>query len=258
MAGFLEEGLIAPMRDGTGYTIPTTVLIAVLLAFFSFLAMKTGYFRKTKVSEIFKDILPFVLLGAVSRSLEDGCFLPCSWPIRLLFITPGIWILVFSLFFLSGKILSEKARVFGWLLFAPAGLFAFLKLSNFFGLLLILCLAGLSSLVLIKILLPLLKRKLSREAKAIVLAHVFDASSTFVAVSYFGYFEEHVFARLLMSIGGPALFFIVKIVGISALVLFSESYKGFSKSEKKILYVAMLLVGLGPGIRNTASVSIGV
>jgi len=258
MGSFLEDSFVAPMREGTGYTIPTTILVAVLLAAFSFLAMKTGYFRKTKVSEIFKDILPFVLLGAVSRSLEDGCFLPCSWPIRLIFITPGIWILSFALFFLAGGLFSGKARILGWLLFAPVGIFALLKISNFLGLSLVLGLAVLSSLVLLKVLLPLLKRKLSPEAKAILLAHVFDASSTFVAVSYFGYFEEHVFARFLMSIGGPALFFIVKIAGISALVLFSESYKGFSENEKKILYVAMLLVGLGPGIRNTASVSIGV
>lgn len=258
MAGFLEEGLIAPMREGTGYTIPTTVLIAVLLAAFSFLAMKTGYFRKTKVSEIFKDILPFVLLGAVSRSLEDGCFLPCSWPIRLVFITPGIWILAFALFFLARGLFSGKARALGWLLFAPAGILALSKVSNFSGLFLVLGLAGLASLLLLKFLLPLLKRKLSPEARAIMSAHVFDASSTFIAVSYFGYFEEHVFARFLMSIGGPALFFIVKVIGISALILFSENYRGFSENEKKILYVAILLVGLGPGIRNTASVAMGV
>ncbi|MFH0962348.1 MAG: DUF63 family protein [archaeon] len=255
--GFLSDNLIAPMRDGTGYNVFTTILIAAFLVAAVLLLMRTGYLKRRKTLEIFSDALPFVLFGSAVRSLEDGCFLPCQWPLKLLLITPGLWILIFLIFLGLERFIGRKVSLVGWILAAPALVFALARSSNFWGLALVLGFSLISSALVLGPVTKFLRLEISPAGRLILLAHIFDGSSTFVAVRFFGYLEEHVLARFLISIGSPSLFYLVKIIGILALVLASERIR-FSGTERKALQAALFIVGLGPALRNTFSLLIGV
>jgi len=84
----------------------------------------------------------------------------------------------------------------------------------------------------------------------IVLSHLLDATSTFVAIEYFGYAEQHVLPRFLIGIFGPWIMFPLKLIFvIPALCLFNKEIK--DNDFRNFLKMVLLVLGLAPGLRDT-------
>ncbi len=87
-------------------------------------------------------------------------------------------------------------------------------------------------------------------------AHFVDASATFFAISAFGYVEQHVVPRLFFSVLGPASFFVLKAVVVLAVLWAFDKYLE-NQRMKNFLKVAVIILGLAPGLRDTITLLLG-
>ena len=92
---------------------------------------------------------------------------------------------------------------------------------------------------------------------SIVLTHLFDASTTYVAVEYFNYAEQHVLPNALNQLFNTYLtLFPMKIIVIVAVLYIIDQY--FDDSTiKNLLKLTVFVLGLAPGLRNILTMAIG-
>jgi uncharacterized membrane protein len=74
-----------------------------------------------------------------------------------------------------------------------------------------------------------------------------DASATFIAIQFYGYWEEHVFENYLIHLANTALVLyplkiLILIIAISLLEKIDEN---------SLWYYAIFLLGYSPGLRDT-------
>lgn len=102
-----------------------------------------------------------------------------------------------------------------------------------------------------------LPKLLSNQNLGILSAHFLDASATFVAVSFYGYIEQHIVPRLLFSITGNASFFALKIIVLLPVLYLVDKYAE-EGSFKNFLKIIILILGLAPGLRDLVRLIAGV
>jgi uncharacterized membrane protein len=102
-----------------------------------------------------------------------------------------------------------------------------------------------------------LPRLLSNENLGILSAHFLDASATFVALTYYGYLEQHIVPRMLFSVAGNASFFALKIAVLLPVLYLIDRYAE-EGSFKNLLKIVILILGLAPGLRDLARLMAGV
>ena len=86
---------------------------------------------------------------------------------------------------------------------------------------------------------------------------MFDASTTFVALQFFPYFEQHVLPGFFISMFGPVAMFFIKLPVVAAVLYYLD--KDMNEPEKKnFIKIVILILGLGPGLRNFLRLGMGV
>ena len=90
---------------------------------------------------------------------------------------------------------------------------------------------------------------LSFENLLIILAHMLDASSTFVALNYYNYFEQHFLPRFFIDIFGPVAMFALKLPVI-LLALYYIDKEMPDNQKRTFLKIVILILGLAPGLRD--------
>lgn len=184
-----------------------------------------------------------------------------SWLISL-FPTPFSYIITFSLTFASLLISIVIERLLGikywkvmifvgvflcflnlifipWKTFKPIFYFTSIMafwLSLFFGLSF------------------LLKRKniktiFTYQNSAIINAHMFDATSTFIALSFFGFVEQHPVPRFFIGFTNPFFMFILKLL-VLIPILWMIDKEAKDVDYKNLLKIGITILGLAPGIRD--------
>jgi len=96
---------------------------------------------------------------------------------------------------------------------------------------------------------------LSIENTGILTSHLFDASATFTALTFFGYYEQHVLPSFLIDIFGPWIMFPLKIIVVWAVLALIDR----SKEDiffKRFLKIIILILGLSLGIRDFLTISL--
>jgi uncharacterized membrane protein len=90
--------------------------------------------------------------------------------------------------------------------------------------------------------------------------HMFDASTTFVALQYFPYYEQHVLSNFVIAFVGPVGQFLIKLPIVLIVLYFLERElpKKEDENMKNFFKVAILILGLAPGLRNFLRLGIGV
>jgi uncharacterized membrane protein len=88
---------------------------------------------------------------------------------------------------------------------------------------------------------------------AILAAHMFDASSTFTAIDLVGgWYEEHVVPVFFIGLfGTSAVMYLLKLAVFIPVIYIIEKY---FKDDPQMYYgikFVLLVLGAGPGIRNT-------
>lgn len=284
---FIQKYYIDPIIYDTGYNPVNTltwgiVLVLCLIGIFKLMrSMKVEMDRRFVFA-----VSPFILVGSTLRVLEDlEVFSP---PLKYFFITPQIYFLTFgaTLLCLFIGLLLERADVmtyesFTWLIALPWGIGNVIYILwgkeitiwvpfTIIGM-------GVSITFVVWAFSMLLGsyRYTDDFNLAIILAHMMDASSTYVGVDLLGYVEKHVIPSYLTEFFGTAsimiplkLFVILLVIKLIDSYLLHESrdmMEAVSKSSERdmtefanLLKFAILTLGAAPAIRNTLRMTIGV
>src|SRR3989338_4604586 len=266
---FFRQYFIDPVMQGTGYNIYNTLAYALILIVAVFATYKLLKKMRISIDDRFViGVLPYVILGGLLRALEDAN----SYGFWLK--TPIIYMVIFAVAFaalLASKIIetvAKKPRLsydkicasIGVVLIlaaltqvsvkSPFALGAMVALSAFWVILLILAKKLTERFTKIKF--------FSRENTSILAVHLFDATTTFVALTYFPYFEQHVLPSFLINIFGPAVMFVLKFVVVAAVLHVLDNEMSKELQKKKFIKLVVLILGLAPGLRNFFRLIMGV
>ena len=277
MQDFFQTYFVDPVMQGTGYNIYNTLVYALLLVIAIFVTFKLLKRMKISVDNKFAlGILPYIILGGLLRALEDGA----SYGIW--FKTPIIYIIIFAAAFVSLfvskviEMLNTKRAIGYHIIWACVGfalviifltqvtvkstfsLAAIITLSIFWAVLLIflkkLTERYQSSSKIRKSIASLF----SWENTSLLGVHMFDATTTFTAIQYFPYFEQHVLPSFLINIFGPAVMFVLKFVVVSIVLYVLDKELSKEQEKKKFIKIVILILGLAPGLRNFFRLVMGV
>jgi uncharacterized membrane protein len=259
---FINENFLNPLCHY--YTTVGTLTYGLILI----LAVVGTYklLKKLKIKidkRFFIGLLPFIIYGGWTRALRDynlGIYgeskLFCSPPIYFFIYAITLASLLLGLFLerKNKKISYEKTMMAIGCLFLIYDL-SLTTIKNFYGFSIILLLIGSWSLVFY-IIHKLRPKLLSKENAGIIASHLFDASSTFTALTFFGFYEQHVLPNFfIISLGlGPWTMFPLKIIVVWTVLYYIDK----SKEDlffKRFLKIIILILGLALGIRDFLTVS---
>lgn len=92
---------------------------------------------------------------------------------------------------------------------------------------------------------------------AIIFVHIFDATSTFVAVDFYNYAEQHVVPNVFLELANSAItMFPLKIIVMGAVLYSIDKYIDDVYS-RDTLKLAVFILGLAPGLRNFLTLAFG-
>jgi uncharacterized membrane protein len=264
---FIHTYFVKPIETGEGYNIVNTITYALVLIAFIY-AIKELLLKKLKVKidkRLFYELLPYILLGGFVRVLEDTHALPRHF----LFVTPGIHILIFiiaiTVLIVSTKTKRGYFKQAGWLLCSLAAIALLYKLVfpaegatphvEFF--LVVTIVAGIITLATYSIVKKYKPEYATPDNSMILFGHMLDATASTMAISFLGYYEQHVLPTFFMENFGTFSFIPLKLV-LVLLALYIIETQSDDKEWKWMLKIAVLLLGLAPGLRNAARLLLGV
>lgn len=257
-----------PIIHDTGYNPVNTVTWAILLGICILGLIKIFKRLDLKMDEkLVLYTLPYVLAGSSLRVIEDaGLVKPSA---SYLLITPLVYFLVFFVttasLILTRKLLGLKFyRAYAaigllWTFMNLAALstigverplvpVAVLFLGTFFT----------GIIYLLHRSLPQLNFLENRYNLAILYAHMLDASSTYVGVDWFGYYEKHVVPTYLIDLTGTAaIMYPLKLLVLLPLLSIIDRYIE-DRSLLNLTKLALIILGLAPAIRNTLRLTLGI
>lgn len=243
----------------SGYNVFNTLVYGVILVFILFFIWKMFDKLDLNPVNLIYSIIPFILLGSLTRALVDNYILPKT----VFLITPGIYFLVgfLCIFSLLFSYYLSKSK-YQYILFLIGLVFCFIPLSylnhlNFKPLIYILILwLVLTVLVfLTRIFWDFYKDNVNF---SIISVHLFDASSTFIAVNFFGYYEQHVLPNFIYSIFNTSFSIIpLKFLFISLALFLIDKYVDDEKLNG-LLKLSVFTLGLAPGLRNFITLGLGI
>jgi len=259
---------VYPIIYDTSYNPVDTVTWAVVLGIAVFiLARLLGHLHLKIDKRLLESTIPFILAGSSLRVIEDAGLV--SPPASYLLITPLIFFVVFLVTFssllLARKLLGPR---FLWGYAGVGLIWAALNLSILWrsgfqnpwvaAAVLVLGTGLTAGLLLARRKIPWLGFLDDRDNLLIVYAHMLDASSTYIGVDWFSYYEKHVVPTFLIDLtGSAAIMFPLKlIVLLPALSLIDRSIE--NRSLKNMTKLALITLGLAPAIRNTLRLAMGV
>jgi len=249
----VERYLVQPLLSGEGYNPVNTLLYAILLVATLPILFKFLKAMKLRLNgELFASLLPFVLLGSVMRTIED------YYAISILLKTPFIYVWMSMLAVLVVLIASyaeRKLAVKGSILVFAAGLLPLLHFSTWLSLSNWLAFWLTSFLVLgfalaLMLLWETKKSKyFTRENYVVMLAHLYEASASYVAIEFFKLSEQHVLANLLIDSVGTWSLFLLKLAVVSLFLYIVDRETKDVELKNYLKFVAFVL-GFAPGTRN--------
>ncbi|MGB9939736.1 DUF63 family protein [Methanosarcina sp.] len=275
---FINTYYLDPIRGDEGYNAVNTFTWAMVLGICIF-----GIFRLLEKLEVkltprfIASVLPFVLAGSSLRVLEDspaGIFHP---PFSYLLITPNIYFLVFAITVgcLWISIRLQKAGLvkdfhltfasfgLGWFFINLATLLYFENMVASYVPVFVLV-AGTGLTFTFYLIARHFKSSIFTDPLnlSILMAHLMDASSTYVGVDKLGYFEKHVVPSYLIDLTGTALVMypLKLIIFIGVLYVLDTQFEDDERSLnlKVLIKMVILILGLSPATRNTVRMMLGI
>lgn len=244
-----------------GYTLLNTVVFGIILGIVILLIIKMFKFLKKDPKDLVIPLIPFIFFGSSARALVDNGI----YPLTYIFVTPGIYLLtgfiaiaaVLSAVFIERKTnFDYRYTIFavGAVMCIPNIVYAGpINWTAFFQVIGIWAIMS-SIFILLRNKWWLLKDKFNL---SVLMAHLFDATSTFVAVDFYGYAEQHVLPTALTNLTGTAfVMYPLKIVVILSALYVIDTYVE-DNTIKNMLKLAIFILGLAPGLRNFLSLSMG-
>ena len=257
----------------SGYTVFNTIAYTLILVVFILAIIKL--FKRIKIDplSIIYSIIPFIIIGCLTRALVDNGVFPKT----VFLITPGIYILVGAVTILSflcvlkldetkGMDYRYTLFIIGILLLLP--ILFFIPHLNIYPMIHVLALWAISALAVLALMIlaekifkdnsSIVKLFSDKINRLIVSVHLFDASTTFVGVELFNYHEQHVLSNALNQLlDTTATMFPMKVLVILSVLYIIDQYFD-DETIKSLLKLAVFVLGLAPGMRNFLTLAIGV
>lgn len=275
---FINTYYLDPIRNDSGYNIVNTFTWAIVLGICLFGVIKLLDRLKIKITPRFiASILPFVLAGSSLRVIEDSQTGMIHPPLSYLLITPNIYFLVFAIT-VCCLLISTQLQKAGLvkdfhIIFASCGLLWFF--ANMIILLhfehvvaayvpLFVIAAGTGLTAAFYLVARYFRSSIFTDPLnlSILLAHLFDASATYIGIDKLGYFSKHVAPSYLIQLTGTALvmyplkFFI--FIGVIYLLDTQFEDDKQSYNMKMLIKMTLLILGLAPATRDTIRMMLGV
>jgi uncharacterized membrane protein len=275
---FIEQYFIEPILRNGWFNPYNTLAYGTILVIAVYLVFKM--LKKMKIHidlQFLYAILPFIFWGSTTRVLHDSAYYGkltgmlgefYSLPI---FPTPGSYMITFLLaliVLLISLTIQRFTKLPYWKIMLSFGIILcvinvfFLPISDFFPLFIILEITGLWAILFFSFAglsknIKYLKTIFTKENSSLLSSHMLDASSTFVAMSFYGYLEQHVVPRLVIPILGPGSMFLLKLVVLIPVLYIIDKYS--EKGDfRNFLKIVVLILGLAPGIRDLVRLMVGV
>ncbi|MFP4116581.1 MAG: DUF63 family protein [Candidatus Aenigmatarchaeota archaeon] len=262
----LEE-IYASYFAGSGYTTVETVAYALLLVVAIYLIHR--FFLKKIRTDIDKSfvlaMVPYLLLGGILRSLGQGDaeIFTGFW-----FNTPGIHLLI-AAYTVPTVLLSQYLEdrysisyvkwmwIFGGIPFL-ACLFSAANIGfpNYMVFVYVLGIAGALSAVLY-VVTKLCPEYLTRINHHILSGHLMDGTSTFIAITVFGYTEKHVLPDILIDATGAWVMIPLKIAVVWPVLYLLDDVV---EDVELLNWLKIVVLGLGLSLaaRNMFTVAMAV
>lgn len=269
---FIYKYYVGPIVNGEAYTIVDTLTYAAILIVSVYLVYR--WLNRTGL-QIDRDFIyatiPYVVLGGLLRVVEDTGMIPFPW--HVLLVTPLIFFVVFFIAVIA-LILSRTCAQRGWIRhywmgYGVGGGIAcgiVLLVLGAFGLtvtriapeifLIITGMAVVATLLVIVILMRGFKWTFLSDPlyKLLIFGHMLDASATSYGIDLhpLTYVEQHVVGSTLIQATGTAfsMFPLKLAVVIPALYVLELYRKEGNRALWHLVILAMIMVGLAPGIRD--------
>mgnify|MGYP000023419925 CR=1 FL=1 len=253
-----------PIKYHTGYNVVNTVVFAIILYFVLIGTIKLLKKINMAIDSVFlRELFPLIIAGSTTRALVDAGVYPNSYPQNLPFVTPGIYLTTY-LVWLACVLTRHTSKTLGQGLpptalvgLAWAGVNTILIIPRVTRPETPLIVLGIS--LPITMFLVLLNKTVTRSKLLegwniyLVMAHMFDAASTFVGLDIYGeYVEQHVVPTYLISLTGTsAIMFILKLVILLPTLYLLDKHLGEDQATLRVVKLVILILGIGPGTRNT-------
>lgn len=257
--------------EDSSYTVLQTLLYAGLVILGLFLLYK--WLKKVNISvdtRLTLCSIAYVVLGAVCRAFEDTGMIPD--PVWIFFITPKVYILTTiyaaAMLFISYTLYKKKkvaSYTTPYLLGAVIPILFILGLMSGYevskgtfdlvGGVTVFAVAAAGVLGLWALMRYVFRWEYASRPLylALIASHILDASATSFAIAFRGYYEQHVLGGTLIELTGtPYIMFALKIAVLLPAIWVLEQFKKEKRTEILwyLVLIAMIVVGMGPGIRD--------
>ncbi len=269
---FILKYYIYPIIYDAGWNPVNTLTFGVLLVVILFGILKLLEKLNIEIDRQFiLAVMPYIMVGGVLRVLEDaGIF---TSPVKYLFITPLVHFLVLIVCIIILLVLVGLRQINRIGAIAP--MFGYIGIAWFVLSILILLLKtevvfpwvpvavmGIATALTSAIYLMGKGSKFldDRFSIPIIWSHLFDAASTHIGVDFLGYLEKHILPAYLIELSGTAMVMypLKLVVVIPILYILNTQFKDKGDKLGNILKLAILMMGLSPGLRNTLRMMLGI
>lgn len=246
---------------GPGYNVLNTLVFGIILGIIVILLIKMFRYIKKDPKDMIIPVIPFIFFGSSTRALVDNGIYPLSY----LLITPGIYIVtgLATIVTLLVSVYIEKKTDwdYRYLIFLVGAIICIPNILNISHINIVALAQVLGSWALVSSVFVILRNKWTllkdKFNLSVLLAHIFDASATFVAIDFYPYGEQHVLPNALIGVTGTALvMFPLKIIVILFALYVIDSYIE-DKTIKNMLKLAILILGISTGLRDLLSLIMG-
>jgi len=244
-----------------GYTILNTVVFGIILGISILFIIKLFKYIKKDPADLIIPLIPFIFFGSSARALVDNNI----YPLTYLLVTPGIYLLTGFLAIgtlLVAYLIEKKTQInYRYIIFTVGAVICIPNVVFLGPINLIAALQVLGVWALISSIFVIIRNKWSllssRINLTVLMAHLFDASSTYIAVDFYGYSEQHVLPGALTGLAGSAIvMFPLKIAVILSALYIIDTYVE-DRTVANMLKLAIFILGLAPGLRNFLSLIMG-
>ncbi len=232
-----------------GYTLEKTITLGLIALAFIYVIYELLKKMKIKVDRRFAIALfPYIVFGSALRVWQDAGIVN-----SILFTTPNIYLLVFFVFFTT--------LVFSWYLMREK----YYKITSLFGI--VLASIALANIEIVNYVMPILdfavflpialilyKIRWSKENKIVAGAQIFDGTTTYLAIKFFGYSEQHFVPSVLISLVAPEIFPLIKIIAVLILLYYLDRFVE-NKDERNYTKALIATLALATSIRDLLRVS---
>ena len=266
--------------EGSTYTVLQTFLYALLVLAGLYILYRWLNKSKFKIeTPLILTGVSYIVFGGLLRVIEDTGMVPEPWWILL--VTPQVYILtaIFAavMLFISYQLQKKKVVVSYTTPFMLGGIISSLIAFGFlvwFGLtqatnvdlgagVIVLLIAAGATFGLWALLRYVFRWEYVNHPLYLVLlaGHMLDASATSYALAYKGYIEQHVLGSALIDLTGtPYVMFAMKIIVLIPAIWILEKFRKEAGMENiwHLVLLAMIIVGLAPGLRDVLRMALGI